>query len=880
MCSPQLLARSAALLTLCALPAAAQFPAPAFDAPWLGYRTAQYPDGLVPSASALVDLDGDGHLDVAVVSGSANPQLALLWNDGTGAFSAPDVQAMPGPSMGVAANDIDGDGDLDIVVGHNGIGAPTHLFSLLLNEGGRTFGAPASFPIGGFPTEVTVVDLTGDGLDDVVAVVDGAVAMARSLGNGQFFAPTLSLVAGGARSIDVADIDEDGDLDAVVGHTTGRLSVLENSGFGFLPAVEYVGLPANFFNQDTSIALGDVDGDGDLDVLLSGEGVGLGVGGLGYGSIGFFRNLGGTSYGPVETLPLVPSEDGALDMEFVDANGDGHLDILAALGRRVWVLLPGDGTGAFGAPVEIATGGAVVAVMSGDLDGDDDLDVVALSGDSAGICVHVNAGGFATPSTFPMIDPAGAPSSASELALVDVDLDGELDAIVGWAENFGGVFGIGVRRGNGDGSFAPTETYPTPKFPEFLTAGDLNADGLPDLVYSDGWNGFPAQVHVRLNQGAGVFGPAQDLPGPYCEQAVRIELADVNADGAVDILFYDCTDRLYSFPGDGTGGFAAPVQQSFPFTQHGLLAVGDLDGDGLPDVVTDAGLQGRAEVRFGTGTGQFVAPVTLDTGRGVSAAEVVDFDGDGVLDVVAAFDLDGSGVSVVPGDPLGGFSAGASFPGTAGGGLGNLAVGDVDGDGRVDVVVANDDSGELSRWRQAEAGSLAAEERYGVGQAGADVELGDLNGDGRLDAVVRTRATPGAGWYYPELAVLLGATPAWTGLGQGLAGTHGEPELTPTGAVTAGANVRLEVDNALANTTAYLVAGASAPSLPFLGGTLVPSVDVLVPFPIGPDGAAALVVPWPKGTQPGFVGYLQVWLLDPGAPFGGAATHAVSALQH
>ena len=107
--------------------AAAQFHAPDFEVPWVGYETNAYPNGLSPQDAVLEDLNGDGHLDLAVVSWPTNAQLSILFGDGTGAFATPVVHDLPDGSKGLAAEDLDDDdGDVDLVVTEFGWGPDRH----------------------------------------------------------------------------------------------------------------------------------------------------------------------------------------------------------------------------------------------------------------------------------------------------------------------------------------------------------------------------------------------------------------------------------------------------------------------------------------------------------------------------------------------------------------------------------------------------------------------------------------------------------------------------------------------------------------------------------------------------------------------------------
>lgn len=118
----------------------------------------------------------------------------------------------------------------------------------------------------------------------------------------------------------------------------------------------------------------------------------------------------------------------------------------------------------------------------------------------------------------------------------------------------------------------------------------------------------------------------------------------------------------------------------------------------------------------------------------------------------------------------------------------------------------------------------------------------------------------------------------WSDLGSSLAGTTGAPSLVGTGALTASSVTTLTLGNALPGASAWLVLGFTNASVPFKGGTLVPSADVLIgPFPLDGAGSLALSAPWPPGAPGAFSTYLQEWIADPAGPVGFAASNGLSA---
>ena len=125
------------------------------------------------------------------------------------------------------------------------------------------------------------------------------------------------------------------------------------------------------------------------------------------------------------------------------------------------------------------------------------------------------------------------------------------------------------------------------------------------------------------------------------------------------------------------------------------------------------------------------------------------------------------------------------------------------------------------------------------------------------------------------------AADPWADLGLALAGTHGAPTLAADGSLCAGTNLTMTLENALENTVAFLAVGFDRIDAPFFGGVLVPDIvspsSFLLGFGTGPSGTIPLATLWPTGLAPGVDIYAQYWIDDPGAPFGYAASNAVTA---
>jgi hypothetical protein len=736
-----------------------------FDVPWYGYDASHYPQGVDSWGSRMADLSGDGVPDMAVSGWYANPRFSVIIADGSGGFAQPVLYTILLGARDLETGDFDKDGDVDLVVADTGQYHEGTTFGLFLNQGSGSFVGAGSFACGKGPNGFAKADFNGDGrLDVAVAHADyiyygASIAVVLASPGGGFQSPVIYGLQSGTYKVAAGDMDGDSDVDLVVGYETNRISVLLNAGNGsFFAPVHYAGGVTSSIFGPGAVELGDVDKDGDLDVLYSGAGMGNGVQGN-YGTILFYRNNGNGSLAAPVAIPLLLGGDGAVDIRVADVTGDGTPDILGALFyTQRWALLTGTGGGSFGPAQGFAACETPMTVDAGDADGDGDLDVVVLGRDSMSLASYENPGdgSFVQPPAVEMVNASNAPSSSSNLALGDVDGDGDDDFVEGFRYNFqGNLSFLGVRRNNGDGTFAPTEQYSVPYLPLDLVLGDLDFDGDLDALWLE--DDYYPRFRYKLNNGDGTFGTTFASSSTFCDQG-DLGLWDVNGDNWLDVVVGSCYAEV-AVALNLKNGLFAPVLIHAVSQDPGTVSCGDLNGDGKLDLVTASGPQGYMEVSLGKGNGTFFPPNWFQSGRDVRAIEIADLDGDGLLDTASAYELDGNGVSVQIGRGDGSFKPTKLYQGSYSSNVdsvNDLLARDVDGDGDLDLLMPNYGSQDISLWRNRGDGTYDPHERLGVGYRPHSLVWSDLTGDGVVDLGVGVEISPPNTWYYPGVVILEG----------------------------------------------------------------------------------------------------------------------------
>jgi hypothetical protein len=422
---------------------------------------------------------------------------------------------------------------------------------------------------------------------------------------------------------------------------------------------------------------------------------------------------------------------------------------------------PMDQTDPFSPTVTYDTGAPEVfsmAVADVNHDGKQDLVVVNYNGSpsvgdsSIGVMLG-NGNGTFQPS---VVYDAGT-SGVTSVAVGDLNNDGKVDLVVA-SSGF-----ISVFLGNGDGSFKPGVGYasgsvsPGPSRIPLLLA-DLNGDGKLDVIVGSQTNqsGGNGSVAVLLNNGNGTFqtGKTYDSGGFYTSS---VAVADLNADGIQDMVVVNCAASGSSscfdaggtvgvLLGNGDGTFRAI--QSYARGGWGAswspVMVADVNGDGKPDILVGNGCKvkfigqdghctndGSVGVLTGNGDGTFRPAVTYDTGAGDAASIVLtDVDGDGKLDLVVQ---NGASPAVLRGKGDGTFLYPDRYHSPAEMGGSAVLVGDINGDGKPDLIGFGATSVDFIWVMLGNGSGFTAPFTYITGYGLSQAVIQDVNSDGRAD---------------------------------------------------------------------------------------------------------------------------------------------------
>jgi hypothetical protein len=644
---------------------------------------ASYAVGGLPIALATGDFSGDGRLDLATANLDST-DVSVLLGRGDGTFGPQATYSVGTDPFALATGDFNGDGRDDLVVANE----YDNTVSVLVSNADGTFQPQVTVAAGSEPVALAAGDFTGDGRTDlaVTSNVSSNVALLLNLNN--------SLVAAGpvvtttVASPVLADLTGDGVDDSFVVDGAGR--ILWRRGRAQEPGTFDPPITINPGHPSRDVvALETSQGPMLASVDATDDAVSL----YGWRDDRFAR---------IGSLPtgLLPAQIATADL-----NGDGLDDLVVrdAGDGTLWVYLQGPdpyGPGArpedsFEPPIHLAIGPGVSDVTLADVYGDGRADIVVtdkLTGE-VGVLRNLGLGTFA-PAVF--YRAGGGLYSVTMTSPGDSATVTSLEATAGVAAGTlttggpaclvaidPGSYTLGVLSGLGGGRLANPVTIPTSSPATAVVIADVEGHGIPDTI-------LLSSRGVTVYRGDGKGGL---LPDPFTIAAgpepIGLTVADINHDGKPDLLVGNAYGDLLVLLGNGDGTFR-PYRNA---DQNVALAVLP-NGSSMPDFIyADQGLD-QVVVDYGGGQTRVVSDSSsglLDPG----AVALADLNGDGIPDLIVA-NSGGNDVLVYPG--LGNGQFGPELNGGKGFATGTDPVGITVAtlNGRPDLIVANEGSNDVS----------------------------------------------------------------------------------------------------------------------------------------------------------------------------------------
>ncbi len=634
----------------------------------------------------------------AASTGSPSPQPFVsvgLMNSGTGSLK---TYPLPGGASTVSTADFNGDGHADLAVVYSG--TSSNGVAILLGNGDGTFQSPVSYPTGANAISAAIADLNGDGKLDIAVTGEGPGSVTILLGKGDGTFTTGATVTSGLTQVPdaiiAADFNGDGKMDLALSNATGTVSILLGNGDGTFKSPTT--FPAGSYC--TYLAAADFNKDGKLDLVVTNSGSGL---------VSVLMGNGDGTFG----APIAYSTTSdPTSVVITDFNHDGNLDIVTGTGTpgiitgnfgsgEIAVLL-GNGDGTFRGGPLYSTPSPLYSIATADLNGDGKPDLVTAndSANSLSILLNKGSGTFSGPTTYALTQTSGSPVKPRFVALADLNGDSKIDLAL--ANSSGSV---SVSLGNGDGTFQAPIYNTTGSNSVMVAVADLNADNKPDLVVANQGDVLTGgsntgNVSVLLSSGGGAFQPAANITAGTAP--IFVALQDLNADGKTDLVVLDNgvpqgfasanPGGVLIFKGNGDGTFQQPLSYAAAVNPT-AMAVGDLNGDGKPDLVvgtTDANFNFLIDVFIGNGDGTFKNPVSYPGQFGMTSIAIADMNADGKPDLVVASCCGDTEMVYLLGNGDGTFQSQVPFNG--GPSPYSIAVADYNGDGKPDLAIGDQGS--------------------------------------------------------------------------------------------------------------------------------------------------------------------------------------------
>lgn len=579
-----------------------------------------------PIHIATGDLNNDGRLDIVVAAPSTS-SIEILFGHIDGLFET-HVRYFTGYDShphSVVVADFNNDHLLDIAVANKG----THNIGVFLGLGNKRFSEQRTFTtgLGSDPCSIAAADVDGNHQIDLVVANagTGSIGILIGFGNGTFMAQMKYFISADSKPnfISLGDFNKDRQLDiAVADIGTYDLTVLigYSNGMFASPTIHSSNLECKPF----LIAAGDLNNDNQSDIAIAS---------LETNNMHVMINY---AQQPSENPPTYSTGQGSTPYQVLlrDFNNDTWLDIAVInKGTKNIGIFLGYGNGSFAEELTYSTGNpsGPTAFAISDFNNDNVLDIVVCNvyTNNIGLLLGYGNGSFANVTMYNF----GQYFSPKSVAVADFNNDGQQDlAICSYGPNT-----ISIIFGKGNGDFELRVKYSTGEGsrPYWVAVEDFNNDHIPDIAVA---NSGTNSIGIYLGYGNGHFGPLKTYSSGYASTPVFIEFGDFNNDSKLDIVVINSnTKNLVTLIGDGSGAFATSLTLSsnLKLNSYGL-DVGDFNADGCQDIAIANSYMSSIDVVLGYCNGNFTSRTSFPTGYNSHPMSVVvgDVNNDNRLDII------------------------------------------------------------------------------------------------------------------------------------------------------------------------------------------------------------------------------------------------------
>ena len=663
--------------------------------------------GRGPSHLVARDIVGDARPDIITATG-LEAGIHILRNEGDLGYQSLPLLALPDEPKSLAGGDMDGDGDLDLLTTSDVVEGGGIELLVIPNQGDGSFGNAAELTVPRNESDLEVADLDGDGLLDIAFTSNPGLHVLWNRPGGGFEPLWTHALVGGSSFVRAFEFDGDRDLDIGIA-SYNHMLILRNEG-----SRTFVDGPV----------LGEIEAFASLEPAREDRAAIAGLSRDGSGSLYVYAaNADGTLRSGIRVETRFTYDD-VLD---ADLDADGSTDLAAASrSSRLVSVIPNDGAGGFPRAHHFAAGGTATSLSSGDTDADGDVDLLIADEDASSIYFLTNdgAGGFERTADLLL------PRQPTEVAPWDFDRDGDLDLALASAWTYSLVL---LERSESGYSERFTKDFPDRV--KTVRAADFDEDGIVELAFNNqgleiaAWENETLERKSRVDTALAWFTETADVDGDG-----RLDLVSSVAPGAAWLIQRNLGSLTFE---RGTAVSAL----------HSHMAILDLTGDGLMEAAAFGGHPDRVPAIF-----TLTAPASrdLDANRVPDECDLRlnDCNENGILDSddVASGAYPDCNDNLLPDEcdlqpalalaPPSFFDVGSTPR--------SITIADLDNDGHLDVVTADEASDTVSILMSDRSLTLKAPDTISIiasvpnertASMPHQISAADLNADGAIDLV-------------------------------------------------------------------------------------------------------------------------------------------------